>query len=117
MTMMEQRTSPPAAIEQDVPILRIQGLRKQFKQTVAVDQCDLEVMPGEFIALLGPSGCGKTTTLRLIAGFEQPDSGTIELDGQVLAGKGAFVLPERRRIGMVFQEYALFPHMSVGKNV
>src|SRR4051795_3102020 len=117
MTMIDPRISTPPATEPAAPMLRIQGLRKQFKQTVAVDQCDLEVMPGEFIALLGPSGCGKTTTLRLIAGFEQPDAGTIELDGQALVGAGAFVPPERRRIGMVFQEYALFPHMSVGKNV
>ena len=118
MTMIEPRTVvTPAEIEPVAPMLRIQGLRKQFRQTVAVDRCDLEVMPGEFIALLGPSGCGKTTTLRLIAGFEQPDAGTIELDGQMLVGPSAFVPPERRRIGMVFQEYALFPHMSVGKNV
>ena len=98
-------------------MLRLSGLLKQFRQTVAVDHCDLTVQPGEFVALLGPSGCGKTTMLRLIAGFEQPDAGTIELDGQTIVSSSSFVPPERRRIGMVFQEYALFPHMSVGKNV
>jgi iron(III) transport system ATP-binding protein len=83
----------------------------------AVDDLDLAARPGEFIALLGPSGCGKTTTLRLVAGFEQPDRGTVEIDGQIVAGDDRFMPPERRRIGMMFQEYALFPHLTVGKNV
>ena len=80
-------------------MLRLSGLHKQFRQTVAVDHCDLAVQPGEFVALLGPSGCGKTTMLRLIAGFEQPDAGTIELDGQTIVSPTAFEPPERRRIG------------------
>jgi iron(III) transport system ATP-binding protein len=69
------------------------------------------------LALLGPSGCGKTTLLRLIAGFERPDAGTISIGGTTVAGPQAFVAPEKRRIGMVFQDYALFPHLSVAENV
>jgi iron(III) transport system ATP-binding protein len=72
---------------------------------------------GEVLALLGPSGCGKTTTLRLIAGFERPDEGTIALDGTDVAGPGRFVPAERRRVGVVFQDYALFPHLTVARNV
>jgi iron(III) transport system ATP-binding protein len=83
----------------------------------AVDRLDLGVKQGEIVALLGPSGCGKTTTLRLIMGFEVPDSGRIEIGSQVVAGAGRFVPPERRGIGMVFQDYALFPHLTVAENV
>ena len=72
---------------------------------------------GEILALLGPSGGGKTTTLRLIAGFETPDSGTVEVEGVLMAGRGRLVPPDQRRVGMVFQDYALFPHMSVRDNV
>jgi iron(III) transport system ATP-binding protein len=78
---------------------------------------DLEVARGELLALLGPSGCGKTTTLRLIAGFERPDAGQVVLDGLEVAGPATWVAPERRRIGVVFQDYALFPHLSVADNV
>jgi iron(III) transport system ATP-binding protein len=92
-------------------------LRKSFGQVRAVDGLSLEVEEGATVALLGPSGCGKTTTLRLIAGFERPDSGTVAVGGRVLAGPGVFVPPEKRRIGVVFQDYALFPHYDVGGNV
>ncbi len=83
----------------------------------AVDQATIMVEQGALIALLGPSGCGKTTTLRLIAGLEQPDSGEIWLAGQQVAGGGVWVPPESRRVGMVFQDYALFPHLTVAENI
>jgi iron(III) transport system ATP-binding protein len=78
---------------------------------------DLAVPAGSLVALLGPSGCGKTTLLRCVAGLERADSGEVRVGERVLSGPGAFVSPERRRIGMVFQDAALFPHMSVGRNV
>src|SRR5262245_16988777 len=82
----------------------------------AVDALTLDVEEGEILALLGPSGCGKTTTLRLIAGFEAPDSGTIALRNRVVAEGGRLVPPERRGVGVVFQDYALFPHLTIGDN-
>jgi iron(III) transport system ATP-binding protein len=93
------------------------GVTKSFGDVVAVHDSDLCVERGEFVALLGPSGCGKTTLLRLIAGFEQPDAGEIAIEDRPVAGAGNWVPPERRRVGMVFQDYALFPHLSVAENV
>lgn len=83
----------------------------------AVRDVFLSIEPGEIVALLGPSGCGKTTTLRLIAGFERPDSGTISVGGVEVAGSNGFVAPEKRGAGMVFQDYALFPHLTVRANI
>jgi iron(III) transport system ATP-binding protein len=97
--------------------LRVIGLEKSFGPVRAVDGADLEVPAGETCALLGPSGCGKTTTLRMIAGLERPDAGEIVVGGRVVSGGGRFVPAEERRIGMVFQDYALFPHMDVAGNV
>ena len=77
---------------------------------------DLDVAPGELVGLLGPSGCGKTTLLRLIAGFERPDRGSLRLGQQLVAGDGAWLAPERRGVGMVFQDYALFPHLNAWRN-
>src|SRR6187200_2795058 len=93
--------------------IRLVGLVKRFGDAVAVNGIDLHVTPGEFFTMLGPSGCGKTTTLRLIAGFERPDSGAIKLDGVDMSRTP----PHRRRVNTVFQSYALFPHMTVAENV
>jgi putrescine transport system ATP-binding protein len=95
------------------PLLRIEAVSKRFGEFVAVNQLSLEVYQGEFFALLGPSGCGKTTLLRLVAGFEQPSTGRILLDGVDLAP----VPPHRRPVNMMFQSYALFPHLTVEGNV
>ncbi len=93
------------------------GLTKRYGDTAAVDAFDLDLKQGLLLALLGPSGCGKTTALRVIAGFERPDAGSVEIGGRLVAGPGKNVPPEKRRVGMVFQDYALFPHLTVGKNV
>jgi iron(III) transport system ATP-binding protein len=97
--------------------MSLRGVTKYFGKVGAANGVDLEVKEGQLLALLGPSGCGKTTTLRLIAGFESVDTGTIEIGGQQVAAPDVHVPPEKRRVGMVFQEYALFPHLNVLENV
>ncbi len=97
--------------------ISINKVSKQFGRTLALDNIDLQVTDGEFIALLGASGCGKTTLLRLLAGFETVDTGDIRIDDDLMSGGGKHVPPEKRRVGMVFQAYALWPHMSVRQNV
>ena len=94
-----------------------QNLVKSFGDQIVVDDLSAAVAPGEILTLLGPSGCGKTTTLRLIAGLETLDQGEITIAGQVVNSGRKHVPTEKRRIGMVFQDYAIFPHLSVGKNV
>ncbi|MEP6719491.1 MAG: ABC transporter ATP-binding protein [bacterium] len=96
-----------------MPLLSLKNIAKSYGATPAVSDISLDVGRGEFFGLLGPSGCGKTTTLRMIAGLEKPDSGTIEFDGQNITDLPA----ERRGFGMVFQNYALFPHLNVAENV
>jgi ABC-type Fe3+/spermidine/putrescine transport system ATPase subunit len=96
-----------------MPFLSLNNISKSYGATVAVRELSLEVERGEFFGLLGPSGCGKTTTLRMIAGLELPDAGVIELDGRDLTR----LSPEKRGFGMVFQNYALFPHLNVFENV
>ena len=98
-------------------VIRCVGLHKRFGAVQAVDGIDLSQERGHFLALLGPSGCGKTTTLRLIAGLEEPDAGSLEINGAMMADGNVFVPPERRRVGMVFQDYALFPHLDIAQNV
>ncbi len=113
------QASGQAKFEQgpDVPAVRCVGLAKRFGATVAVREASFEVGRGALMALLGPSGGGKTTLLRMIAGFESPDAGSIEIDGRTRVNGRAPVPPEQRRVGMVFQDYALFPHLSVRDNV
>jgi iron(III) transport system ATP-binding protein len=100
-----------------MPDVTITGLTKRFGDVAAVDGLDLTVRPGELVALLGPSGCGKTTTLRLVAGFMAPDAGEIRVGERVLSAPGTVIPPERRRMAMIFQSYALWPHMTVAQNV
>ena len=94
-------------------VIEIVGVTKRFGSVTAVDDVSLSITEGEFFGLLGPSGCGKTTLLRMLAGFESPDSGKLLLDGSDLVG----TKPYRRPVNMMFQSYALFPHMSVERNV
>jgi putative spermidine/putrescine transport system ATP-binding protein len=96
-----------------VSYLQLEHIKKAFDNSVVVEDFNLTTEQGEFISFLGPSGCGKTTTLRMIAGFELPTSGTITLNGQNLT----FIPPNKRNVGMVFQSYALFPNMTVAENV
>jgi iron(III) transport system ATP-binding protein len=116
----------PAAPGEDVegapaagptPALAVECLRKAFGPVVAVDDVSFTVAAGETVVLLGPSGCGKTTVLRLIAGLERPDDGTVTIGGRTVSGPGTFVPGEERGVGMVFQDWALFPHLTVAANV
>ena len=113
MVAAATRQTPANGAGPEVPAVRVIGLRKTYGDVVALERLDVEVWPGEFFTLLGPSGSGKTTTLRLIGGFEQPDSGAIELGGRDVTREP----PYQREVNTVFQDYALFPHMSVLENV
>lgn len=117
MTIHEPLTEPPASTTGQGAAasggLTIRGLHKILGGRTIIDNLDLSVNEGELVSLLGPSGCGKTTTLRMIAGFLEPDSGSIEVEGQEVSHLGA----ENRPSAMVFQNYALWPHMTVAKNV
>ena len=113
-TVGSEPPAEPAGDETDPAVaVELDGVTKRYGETAAVDGVSLRVREGEFFTLVGPSGCGKTTTLRLIAGFEEPTSGTVRFGGKSMAG----VPPEDRDVGVVFQSYALFPHMTVGENV
>jgi putrescine transport system ATP-binding protein len=107
------RFAPPTDAADHVPLLRIEGVCKNFGTFRAVDRVSLDIRVGEFFALLGPSGCGKTTLLRMLAGFETPDEGRILLGGRDIAP----VLPHERPVNMMFQNYALFPHLNVRDNI
>jgi iron(III) transport system ATP-binding protein len=97
--------------------LTVENVTKAFGSERAVDDLSLSVREGELLTLLGPSGCGKTTTLRLIAGLERPDEGQVRLGDRSVSGPESFVAPERRDVGVVFQDFALFPHMTAAENV
>jgi iron(III) transport system ATP-binding protein len=109
-TLSGMLNGAPAAIE-------VAGLQKRFGRAPVLRGVDLRVAEGAVVALLGPSGCGKTTLLRSIAGLERVDAGTVSIGGRPVVAPGVDVPPERRRVGMVFQDWALFPHLDVGKNV
>jgi putative spermidine/putrescine transport system ATP-binding protein len=112
-TQAVSESEPAPRTAAATPDVRLVGVRKAYGEVVAVDGVDLEIGSGEFFTLLGPSGSGKTTTLRLIAGFERPDEGRIELHGRDVTRTA----PYERDVNTVFQDYALFPHMTVGENV
>lgn len=97
--------------------VEIRGLGHRYTDTAILDGVDLDISPGHVLALLGPSGCGKSTLLKAVAGLLRPDLGQIRFDGRAVLGKGKYIPPEQRNLGMVFQDYALWPHMSVGRNV
>lgn len=99
------------------PALSLSGISRKFGNVRALDNISLDVMPGEIICLVGHSGCGKTSLLRIIAGIDSPDEGTLTMDNRTLVGPSKFVEPEKRNIGVVFQDYALFPHLTVRENV
>jgi putative spermidine/putrescine transport system ATP-binding protein len=112
-TAKTANTAEPAPSDPSTPRISLRGLRKTFGTVVAVDNLDLDIADGEFFAMLGPSGSGKTTVLRMIAGFETPTAGTVHLGGVDATRQPPF----RREVNTVFQDYALFPHMSVAQNV
>ena len=111
--------SLPETNLQDTPILELCQISKKYQHgsTIAAKEISFKLAPSEVLAILGPSGCGKTTLLRLIAGFERPDQGKIYIQGEQVAGKGIWVQPEKRKLGMVFQDFALFPHLNVIHNI
>ena len=120
--MRLMNATEPEAPRTAAPVVRLSAVTKRFRRadgevTAAVDGVALDVAAGEFLVLLGPSGCGKTTLLRSIAGLERPDGGTVEINGRTVFAPGVNVPPERRGISMVFQSYALWPHLTVHDNV
>jgi iron(III) transport system ATP-binding protein len=113
----DARTEEASAAGDVVPGMSLRALTKRYGDLAAVESLSLEVKPGELLALLGPSGCGKTTTLRLVAGFVKPEAGEIWVGERCLSSPAAVIPPERRRMAMIFQSYALWPHMTVAQNV
>lgn len=113
-------SSQPIMIEQDQdipPALELIDIHKAFDTTQALNGLSLSIKNGEVVCLVGHSGCGKTTLLRLISGVDRPDSGTIYMNGKPVAEKNSFIEPENRKVGVVFQDYALFPHLTIEQNI
>ncbi len=109
---------PPATtMSEGAAAVSVTGIDKSFAGHPVLSGIDLDAEPGSITALLGPSGCGKTTLLRVVAGLERPDAGSVSIGGQTMVGPGQWVSPESRQVGMVFQDWALFPHLSVKANV
>src|SRR6056297_2483325 len=114
----EFETIETAVDDPDRTVLSIEDVSKAYGPELAVEDLSLSVHDGELLTLLGPSGCGKTTTLRMLAGLERPDGGEVRLNDRVIAdGDGRFRKPEHRDVGIVFQDFALFPHLTVAENV
>ncbi|WP_226040975.1 ABC transporter ATP-binding protein [Natrinema sp. DC36] len=113
-TTAEEQSAKPTARES---ILELDGVTKRYGSEDVIGDLSVSVHDGEILTLLGPSGCGKTTTLRLIAGLEKPDAGRVRLQNETVSGDGNFVPPEERNVGIVFQDFALFPHLSARENV
>ena len=117
--MQTETVQTSVTVESDAAGERVEvaDIAKSFDGERVLDGVSLRVDPGSTLALLGPSGCGKTTLLRIVAGLEVPDAGTVEVGDRLLSGPGTLVPPEQRRVGMVFQDWALFPHLNVARNV
>src|SRR5215470_17032543 len=98
-------------------VVELESLTKRFGEAVALDGLSLSIAHGSLVCLLGPSGCGKTTTLRLVAGFLDPDGGSIRVGSRIVSQPGRSLPPERRQMSMIFQSYALWPHMTIAENV
>jgi len=115
---MDARTQQDTKLDHETaPALTLSGIGRQFGTVRALDHISLDVQPGEIICLVGHSGCGKTSLLRIIAGIDAPDEGQLTMGGRTLVDASVFVEPEKRNIGVVFQDYALFPHLTVRENV
>jgi len=113
-TAVENRSTESTTSE---PVLELDGFAKRYGSQDVIGDLSIAVRDGEILTLLGPSGCGKTTTLRLIAGLEAPNDGQVRLQGEIVSGDGQFVPPEDRDVGVVFQDFALFPHLTARENV
>ncbi|MHA7155597.1 ABC transporter ATP-binding protein [Arthrobacter sp. TMN-50] len=117
MTTRTAGLQPHPDAGRDIAALQLERVSKHYGRSPGVIALDLTVAAGELVTLIGPSGCGKSTTLRLAAGLDRPDTGVIRVAGEVVADGSRFVDPERRRVGLVFQDHALFPHLTVARNV